>query len=78
MTKLLTPVHRELSDRFIPRNQADCDHANALRDYERAHRIWMNTEVGTEAGRLAKAALYAARETYIAATHTAHPTWIIL
>lgn len=66
-----------LSDKFIPKNQAQCDEANALREYERAHKAWMGASVFTEAGKTAKAALSEARETFIAATKAAHPTWIV-
>lgn len=34
--------------------QAYCDLANALREFERAHAIWMNTSVFTEEGKRAK------------------------
>ena len=44
-----------MNDTFRPRNQAECDHANTLREYESAHKVWMNTSVFTEAGRIAKA-----------------------
>lgn len=61
-------------DRFTPRNQADCDHANALRDYERAHAAWMNTPIHTDAGKAALAAKNTAREAYLAAYQAANPT----
>lgn len=65
-------------DKFIPRNQADCDQANALRDYEIANKLWMNTSVFTDAGREAKAQLSIARSKYVAAVEAAHPTWIVM
>jgi len=34
-----------MNDTFRARNQADCDHANALREYEAAQRVWMNTSI---------------------------------
>lgn len=66
-----------MNGRFIPKNQADCDHANTLRDYEAAHKAWMNTNIFTDAGKLAKQRLDVARENYIAAVKAAHPTWIV-
>jgi hypothetical protein len=53
-----------MNDTFRPRNQAECDHANTLREYEAAHKVWMNTSVFTEAGRIAKANKEAARDRY--------------
>lgn len=53
-----------MNDTFRPKNQAECDHANTLREYEAAHKVWMNTSVFTEAGRIAKANKEAARERY--------------
>lgn len=47
-----------------PKTQLDCDHANTLRDYEAAHKIWMNTAIHTEAGRIAKENKDAARKRY--------------
>lgn len=45
-----------LSDKYRPKNQLDCDHANALRDMEAACKIWMNTSIfNPEAARIAKA-----------------------
>lgn len=67
-----------MNDTFRPRNQADCDHANALREYEAAHRIWMNTSVFTDAGKAAKRAKDEAREKYAAAYMAANPTHILL
>jgi len=66
-----------LSDTFRPKNQAEADEANTLRDYERAHKVWMNTSVFTEAGQQAKATLADAREKYLTAVKAAHPTWIV-
>lgn len=66
-----------LSDIYRPKTQADCDHANALREYEAIHKRYMNTSVFTEAGRLVKIELQAAREKLIAAVEAAHPTWIV-
>lgn len=67
-----------MKDLFTPRNQADCDFANALRDYEAAHAVWMNTSVFTEAGKQAKIAKDEARKRYEAAYKLAHPTHLIL
>lgn len=53
-----------LSDKYRPKNQLDCDHANSLRDYEAAHKAWMNTSTFTEAGRVARANKEAARLVY--------------
>lgn len=58
--------------------QAECDHANALREYESAHKVWMNTSVFTEAGKEAKRVLTEKRKQYIAAVEAAHPTWIVM
>lgn len=57
--------------------QAECDEANALREYEAAHRVWMNTPVHTEAGQQAKYNLACARDKYTKAVRAAHPTWIV-
>jgi hypothetical protein len=62
---------------FRPTNQAECDHANALREYKAAHKTWMNASVFTEDGKQAKTALGAARHKYIEATKAAHPSWIV-
>jgi hypothetical protein len=61
-----------------PKNQAECDHANALREYEAAHKVWMNTSVFTEAGKRAKRELGASREKLTLAVKAAHPTWIVM
>lgn len=66
-----------MNDIFRPTNQAECDHANALSEYEAAHKVWMNTSVFTEAGKQAKLALDAARQKYSAAVKAAHPSWIV-
>ena len=66
-----------MNDTFRPRNQADCDHANALREYEAAHKVWMNTAVHTDAGQQAKRILDAARLKFTTAVKAAHPTWIV-
>lgn len=67
-----------MNDRFIPRNQADCDHANALREYEAAHKVWMNTSVFTHAGKESKRLKDQARIKFEAAYMTANPTHIIV
>lgn len=36
------------------RTQAWCDVANTLREFEAAHKVWMNTSVFTDAGRIAR------------------------
>lgn len=66
-----------ISDTYRPKNQAECDHANALREYEAAHKVWMNTSVFTDAGKQAKYNLDVARDTLNKAVKAAHPTWII-
>ena len=66
-----------MNDTFRPRNQAECDHANALREFEAAHKVWMNTSVFTEAGKEAKRVKEAARAKYVSAVKAAHPTWIV-
>lgn len=53
-------------------------HTDALREYEAAHAVWMNTSVFTEAGKEAKRRLDAVREKYLAAVKAAHPTWIVM
>ena len=60
-----------MNNTFCPRNQTDCDHANALREYEAAHKVWMNTSVFTDAGHIAKVNKEAARERYETALETA-------
>jgi hypothetical protein len=67
----------ELSDKFRPKNQSDCDHANALREYEAAHKKWMQAGVFTDAGRQAKREMESAREKLTTAAKAAHPTWIV-
>ena len=47
--------------------QAWCDRANALREFEAAHAIWMGASVFTPAGVSAKAAKDAAMQRYAAA-----------
>lgn len=69
-----------VNDTFRPRNQADCDHANALREYEAAHKTWMNTSifqpetVRNEVTRTKNEA----RAKYEAAYKAANPTHILL
>ena len=58
--------------------QAECDQANTLREFEQAHRVWMNTSVFSDAGREAKRVKDEARAKYVAAVKAAHPTWIVL
>lgn len=67
-----------MNDTFKPRNQADCDHANALREYESAHKVWMNTSVFTYAGKEAKRIKDEARAKYEAAYMAANPSHILL
>ena len=69
---------RTISDTFRPKNQADCDVANTLREYEAAHKVWMNTSIFTEAGIEAKLMLDATRKAYTEAVERAHPTWIVM
>lgn len=35
----------KLNDTYKPVTQADCDHANALREYEKAHKDWMCSSI---------------------------------
>jgi len=49
----------------------------ALREYEAAHKVWMDTSVFTDAGKRAKEALDKAREKHIAATRAAYPSWVV-
>lgn len=71
---------RTLSDTYRPKTQADCDHANALREYEAAHKVWMNTSifqpqvVRDEVTRTKNEA----RAKYEAAYLAANPTHILL
>lgn len=67
-----------MNDTFKPRNQADSDHANALREYEAAHKVWMNTSVFTDAGKEAQRIKDEARAKYEVAYMTANPTHILL
>lgn len=50
----------------------------ALREYEKANKVYMTTSVFTAEGKRAKEALDKAREKYIAATKAAHPNWSVL
>jgi hypothetical protein len=63
---------------YRPKTQADCDHANALREYESAHARWMSLSVFTDAGMRARIELAAAREKLTAAVKVVHPTWIVM
>jgi hypothetical protein len=45
-------------------SQSECDHANALREYESAHKVWMNTSVFTDAGKEARRVKDEARVKY--------------
>ncbi len=67
-----------MNDSFKPRNQADCDHANALREYEAAHKVWMNTPVHTEAGQRARYEKDCARDKYTKAVKASHPEWSVI
>ena len=64
-----------LSDRWEPKSRADVDCANALREYETAHKVWMATPVHTT---WARVAMDAARERYVAAYKAAYPTHIVM
>ena len=61
---------------YYPKTQADCDHANALREYEAVHKIWFNTPVW--ANRAAKAKLDDCRERLREAIKAAHPNWSVI
>lgn len=65
-----------MNDIFRPKSQADCDMANALREYERAHAIWMQTPVHLNSK--VKAILGDARNKYLQAVQKARPTWIVM
>jgi len=51
---------------------------DALREYEAAHEVWMNTSVFTEAGKEAKRVKDIARTKYEAAYQAVYPTHILL
>ena len=69
-----------MNDTFRPRNQADCDHANALREYEAAHKVWMNTSIFQPATVREEVtrSKNEARAKYEAAYMAANPTHILL
>lgn len=50
----------------------------AIRDYESAHRVWMNTSVFTPRGIEVKRKLDEARTVYLAEMRAANPTWIVM
>lgn len=50
----------------------------ALREYEKANKVYMTTSVFTAEGKRAKESLEKAREKYIAATKAAHPNWSVI
>lgn len=54
-----------------PKTQAECDHLNAMRDYEAAHKVWMNTSIFSPEGIAAKKALREADLIYTAAQERA-------
>jgi hypothetical protein len=49
-----------------------------LREYEAAHKVWMNTSTFTEAGQIAKANKNEARDKYEKAYLLANPSHILL
>lgn len=65
-------------DSWKPKNQLDCDHWNALREYEAANKVWMNTSVFTDAGKEAKRLNDLARTKYEIAYTAANPAHILL
>lgn len=60
-----------------PWTQEQCDEANTLREYERAHKRWMNLSVFTPEGQQARYDMLCARDQYVKAKKAAHPSWII-
>jgi hypothetical protein len=52
--------------------------ANALADYENAHRVWMNTSFFSPAAFTVRQALDASRERYLQAVRQTHPNWIVM
>ena len=57
--------------------ETECNHVNALREYEAAHKVWMNTSVFTDAGKEAKRIKDEARAKYESAYQVANPTHIL-
>lgn len=66
-----------LSDRFIPKNQAEADWANASLEADAANRVLMNTVVWAPEYPAAKARMQEAREKLVAAVKAARPSWIV-
>ena len=58
--------------------QTTCNLTNALREYEAAHALWMDTPTHTDAGREAKRMKDAARARYESAYRSANPNTILL
>ena len=69
-----------MNDRFTPRNQADCDLANALREYETAHKRWMDTSIFRPAAERGTVTMRKneARDKYEKAYKAANPTHILI
>ena len=65
---------------YRPVTQAECDHANTLRDYERAHKVWMNTSIfdSKAVQDEARRNLDHTRHEYLNAVKAAHPTWGVM
>ena len=57
--------------------QTNCNLTNALREYEAAHALWMDTPIHTNAGREVKRVKDAARAKYEAEYRKANPTHIV-
>ena len=53
-----------MNDTFIPKTQAERDHETALREYESAHAVWMNTTLHSPEGLQAWAIMEQARAKY--------------
>lgn len=71
-------LRHNMYDIFRPKNQADCDMANALREYEQAHAVYMATPVHLNSGIEAKRLLGDARDKYTQTVKAARPTWIVM
>ena len=57
------------------KSETEVNLINALREFERAHRAWMNTNVFTEEGARAKYERDCARDQYAKAVKAVHPNW---
>lgn len=58
--------------------QTECDFVNALREYEAAHKSWMETPVASDRGDRAKQIKDEARAKYLAAYRAHYPSHIVM